>query len=100
MTGTREGPRVSIQNAAVLTEGGVILWVGHVDALPPEAEGAAIVRLPGHLVLPGLVNTHHHLYQTLTRCLAGDSGLFDWLKTLYPIWMRLTPWCHRPGRNI
>ena len=91
MTGTREGPRVSIQNAAVLTEGGVILWVGHVDALPPEAEGAAIVRLPGHLVLPGLVNTHHHLYQTLTRCLAGDSGLFDWLKTLYPIWMRLTP---------
>ncbi len=91
MTGTREGPRVSIQNAAVLTEGGVILWVGHADALPPEAEGAAIVRLPGHLVLPGLVNTHHHLYQTLTRCLAGDSGLFDWLKTLYPIWMRLTP---------
>ena len=91
MTGTRDGPRVSIQNAAVLTEGGVILWVGHADALPPEAEGAAIVRLPGHLVLPGLVNTHHHLYQTLTRCLAGDSGLFDWLKTLYPIWMRLTP---------
>jgi 8-oxoguanine deaminase len=91
MTGTRESPRVSIQNAAVLVEGGVILWVGHADTPPPEAGNAEIIRLPGHLVLPGLVNTHHHLYQTLTRCLAGDSGLFDWLRTLYPIWMRLTP---------
>ena len=91
MTGTRDGPRVSIQNAAVLTEGGVIRWVGHAGDLPPGAEGAATIRLTGHLVLPGLVNTHHHLYQTLTRCLATDSGLFDWLKTLYPIWMRLTP---------
>ena len=91
MTGKREGPRVPIQNAAVLIEGGVIVWVGHADVLPPEAEGAEIIRLPGHLVLPGLVNTHHHLYQTLTRCLATDSGLFDWLKTLYPIWMRLRP---------
>ena len=43
------------------------------------------------IVLPGLVNTHHHLYQTLTRCIAQDSVLFDWLKTLYPIWARLTP---------
>jgi 8-oxoguanine deaminase len=38
-------------------------------------------------VLPGLVNTHHHLYQTLTRVIAQDSELFDWLKTLYPIWL-------------
>ena len=43
------------------------------------------------IVLPGLVNTHHHLYQTLTRCIAQDSVLFDWLVTLYPIWARLTP---------
>ena len=41
------------------------------------------------IVLPGLVNTHHHLYQTLTRCIAVDSGLFNWLKTLYPIWARM-----------
>ena len=33
------------------------------------------------------MNTHHHLYQTLTRCIAQDSGLFNWLKTLYPIWL-------------
>jgi cytosine/adenosine deaminase-related metal-dependent hydrolase len=43
------------------------------------------------IVLPGLVNTHHHLYQTLTRCIAQDSVLFDWLVTLYPIWAQLTP---------
>ena len=43
------------------------------------------------IILPGLVNTHHHLYQTLTRCIAQDSVLFDWLVTLYPIWARLTP---------
>jgi cytosine/adenosine deaminase-related metal-dependent hydrolase len=43
------------------------------------------------IVLPGLVNTHHHLYQTLTRCVAQDAVLFDWLVTLYPIWARLTP---------
>jgi len=41
------------------------------------------------IVMPGLVNTHHHLYQTLTRCIAVDSVLFDWLKTLYPIWARM-----------
>ena len=38
-----------------------------------------------------MVNTHHHLYQTLTRCLAQDDGLFNWLRTLYPIWARMTP---------
>jgi cytosine/adenosine deaminase-related metal-dependent hydrolase len=43
-----------------------------------------------HIVLPGLVNTHHHMYQSLTRVLAQDSELFGWLKTLYPIWSRLT----------
>ncbi len=46
------------------------------------------------LVLPGLVNTHHHFYQTLTRVVpaAQDANLFNWLKTLYPIWARLRPW--------
>ena len=45
------------------------------------------------MLLPGLVNTHHHLYQTLTRAVpaAQDADLFHWLKTLYPIWARLTP---------
>ncbi len=45
------------------------------------------------MVLPGLINSHHHLYQTLTRVIPGaqDAGLFDWLRTLYPIWARMTP---------
>ena len=59
-----------------------------------EAVGAARRRhrrpervdLAGALVTPGLVNTHHHLYQTLTRARAQQADLFTWLKTLYPIW--------------
>jgi len=52
-----------------------------------------ILNLRGHIVLPGLVNTHHHFYQTLTRAVpaAQDANLFNWLKTLYPIWARMTP---------
>jgi cytosine/adenosine deaminase-related metal-dependent hydrolase len=46
--------------------------------------------LRDHIVLPGLVNTHHHLYQSLTRVIAQDADLFTWLTTLYPIWANLT----------
>ena len=45
----------------------------------------------GRVLIPGLVNTHHHFFQTLTRTLAQDSELFDWLVELYPVWSRLTP---------
>lgn len=46
-----------------------------------------------HVILPGLINTHHHFYQTLTRAWAPvvNQPLFPWLKTLYPVWARLTP---------
>ncbi|OEV22806.1 hypothetical protein AN219_26820, partial [Streptomyces nanshensis] len=43
----------------------------------------------GHLLTPGLINTHHHFYQWLTRGLAQDCNLFDWLVTLYPVWARI-----------
>jgi 8-oxoguanine deaminase len=51
------------------------------------------LTFPGHIVFPGLVNTHHHFYQTLTRAVpkAQNANLFNWLVTLYPIWARLTP---------
>ena len=69
----------------LLVDDGVINDVG-ADA-PPEADER--IDLGGSLVTPGLVNTHHHLYQTLTRAQAQQADLFTWLKTLYPIWARL-----------
>ena len=70
---------------------GFIEQVGSTADLPRTAD--EVVDLSGHVVLPGLINTHHHFYQTLTRAVPGaqDVGLFDWLRTLYPIWARLTP---------
>jgi cytosine/adenosine deaminase-related metal-dependent hydrolase len=69
----------------VLIEDGLIDRVG--AGLPPDA--GETIDLGGALVTPGLVNTHHHLYQTLTRAQAQQADLFTWLKTLYPIWARL-----------
>jgi cytosine/adenosine deaminase-related metal-dependent hydrolase len=89
MTGQRNAPSRPLHDAAVLVQGNVIQWVGSMDHLPLLAPGTEQINLRDHLVLPGLVNTHHHLYQTLTRAMAQDSELFDWLKTLYPIWCRM-----------
>jgi cytosine/adenosine deaminase-related metal-dependent hydrolase len=77
--------------------GGLFISDGFIDQVGPSAELPAtadeVLDASGLLVLPGLINTHHHLYQTLTRALPGvqDAGLFDWLRTLYPIWARMTP---------
>ena len=70
---------------------GVIEAVGPGDSLPATADEMIDAR--GQIVIPGLVNTHHHMYQTLTRVIrpAQDCELFEWLRTLYPIWARLTP---------
>lgn len=80
-----------IEKASVLVRDGWVEQVGTADAVPGEAD--TIVDLTDHIVLPGLVNTHHHLYQTLTRAVPGaqNARLFDWLTTLYPIWARMTP---------
>jgi cytosine/adenosine deaminase-related metal-dependent hydrolase len=69
----------------VLVDGSVVSAVG-ADA-PPEAD--EVVDLAGALVTPGLVNTHHHLFQTLTRARAQEADLFTWLRELYPVWARL-----------
>jgi len=80
-----------IRDGGVFARDGWIENVGRADDIPATAD--EIVDLDDHVVLPGLVNTHHHLYQTLTRAFPGaqDSGLFDWLRTLYPVWARMTP---------
>jgi len=85
---TMDATRRELNGADVLIKGGVIKAVGH--GLGPAAQ---TVLAKGCVVTPGLVNTHHHLYQTLTRVVPGgqDALLFGWLKTLYPIWARMGP---------
>jgi cytosine/adenosine deaminase-related metal-dependent hydrolase len=99
-------PTLLVKNAYVVTmddhqrefpDGGLFVrdgFIEHVSAngeLPASADET--LDLSGHVLLPGLVNTHHHFYQTLTRAVpvAQNANLFNWLKTLYPIWARLTP---------
>src|SRR5215469_11842593 len=88
---------VSMDDAeTVWTDGAIyvidneIKQIGLTNTLPQEAD--QVIDARGMLILPGLVNTHHHFYQTLTRNLpaAQDADLFTWLRTLYPIWARLT----------
>ena len=64
-------------------EDGLIAGLGAGDPQGPAED------LRGAVVTPGLVNTHHHLYQTLTRARAQDADLFTWLRTLYPVWARI-----------
>src|SRR3954453_22345811 len=66
----------------VLVENGLVAACG--DGSPPDADG--VEHLGGAVVTPGLVNTHHHFYQTLTRARAQQADLFTWLRELYPVW--------------
>lgn len=88
---TMDERRREIRGGGLLAEGNRVVAVGTPEELPSQAD--EVVDLAGHVVIPGLVNTHHHMYQSLTRTVPGaqDADLFDWLTTLYPIWARLTP---------
>ena len=88
---TMDDSSTEFVDGAIHVVDGFIDQVGPTNQLPHTAD--EVVDLAGHVVLPGLVNTHHHFYQTLTRAIPGaqDVGLFDWLRALYPIWNRLTP---------
>ncbi len=88
---TMDEVRREIPDGAVFVRGNRIEHVGLAAELPAMAD--EVIDLAGHVVLPGLVNTHHHMYQSLTRVVpaAQDGELFTWLKTLYPMWARLTP---------
>ena len=88
---TMDDARRELRDAGLYIEDNRIVAVGPTATLPATAD--EILDLRGHIVLPGLINTHHHMYQSLTRAVpaAQDVELFGWLETLYPIWARLTP---------
>ena len=88
---TMDDQRREIPGGGIYAENGMIRQVGRTEELPETAD--QVLDMRGQIVLPGLVNTHHHFYQTLTRAVpaAQDANLFNWLKTLYPIWARMTP---------
>jgi len=80
-----------------IPDGGLFIRDGFIEQVAPTcelpSEADEILDISGHILLPGLINTHHHFYQTLTRAVpaAQDANLFNWLKTLYPIWGRMKP---------
>jgi 8-oxoguanine deaminase len=105
---------VRIENATLLAtmddeareiaEGGLVVTDGVITAVGPTAElpGGAdrVIDARDMVILPGLVNTHHHFTQTLTRAMAQDADLFTWLRTLYPVWARLTPEAVRVSTQV
>lgn len=88
---TMDDRRQEIPDGGLFVRDGFIEQVGRSSQLPTQAD--EVLDLSGQLLLPGLINTHHHFYQTLTRAVpaAQDANLFNWLKTLYPIWARMRP---------
>jgi cytosine/adenosine deaminase-related metal-dependent hydrolase len=84
---TMDDAQTEIEGGSILIDGGVIRWVGRGQ--PPTTEAVERVEGNGLVAIPGLVNTHHHLYQVLTRVRAQEQGLFGWLRELYPVWAAL-----------
>jgi 8-oxoguanine deaminase len=88
---TLDETRREIRDGALLVQDNAIAQVGTTAELPQTAD--EVLDFQGrYVVMPGLVNTHHHFFQTLTRAVPGaqNSNLFGWLKTLFPIWGNLT----------
>jgi len=86
---TMDPQRRELHDAAIYVRDHAIVAVGALADMPATTADR-VIDARAHVVLPGLINTHHHLFQTLTRVLAQNADLFAWLRTLYPIWSRLT----------
>jgi len=85
---TFDDGRREIKDGAIFVRDNVIEAVGSsADMSAMQADET--LDLSGHVVMPGMVNIHHHMYQTLTRVMVQDDELLVWLKTLYPIWAKL-----------
>jgi len=81
---TMDDAGTELTDGSILIDGGVITWIGTGRA--PFRGQPDVVDAHGLVAIPGLINSHHHLYQTLTRVRAQQGGLFDWLRELYPTW--------------
>jgi 8-oxoguanine deaminase len=91
---TMDDAKREIADGAVLVRGREIVAVGTTAELRAAHRKAdEEIDLSGHVLLPGLINTHHHMFQSLTRATPGgqDAELFGWLKAHYPIWAHITP---------
>jgi cytosine/adenosine deaminase-related metal-dependent hydrolase len=88
---TMDATRRELRHASIFVRDNVIEQVGHLADLMNTADEVLDLG-DRHIVLPGLVNTHHHFFQTLTRVIpaAQNVSLFDWLQVLFPIWRNLT----------
>lgn len=82
-----------LSDCSIFVDNGIIQWVGRHDHIPSSliSSDYVVEDMRNRLVTPGLINTHHHMYQSLTKCIARESQLFEWLQTLFPIWNHLTP---------
>lgn len=95
---TMDEGRREIKDGALVAENGVVIWVGTTTQIPQAylarcgEPHCKIIDASGQVVTPGLINTHHHMFQNLTRVLpaAQDAELFAWLSALYPLWAGLT----------
>ncbi len=85
---TMDAARRELPEAAIFVRDNIIEAAGKLEEMPADSADR-VIDLSRHVVLPGLVNTHHHMFQSLTRALAQENELFDWLKVLYPIWKNL-----------
>lgn len=91
MVVTMDKDKREIKNGCIFIKGNTIVAVGDKNDTPQTAD--RVIDLKGHIVIPGLINTHHHMYQSLTRVVpaAQNGELFSWLNSLYSIWEKLTP---------
>lgn len=96
---TMDAQRREIKDGALVADGPAVQWVGPSSELSAQYQtliddgSAQVLDMRGKVVIPGLVNTHHHMYQSLTRAVpaAQDAELFGWLQNLYMLWSHLTP---------
>ncbi len=92
---TLDEARTELRDASIFIRGHLVEFVGPAAALPPALrdEAQEVIDARHHLVTPGLVNTHHHMFQSLTRAIPAvqNAELFGWLRGLYPVWGGLTP---------